>query len=82
MAKYRARAALYVGSRLIGAGDVFQSDDVPGLQWEPLDDDGRSAYERKHAKPGAAKVAAKPEAKAEPADDGKGKKPAADKKDA
>jgi hypothetical protein len=63
MAKYRALASLYVGSRLIAPGDVFQSDDVPGTKWEPLDDEGKSAYERKHAKPEVAKAAL---AKAEP----------------
>lgn len=63
MAKYRALASLYVGSRLIAPGDVFASEDVPGTKWEPLDDEGKSAYERKHAKPGEEKaLAAKPSA--------------------
>ena len=41
MAKYRALAALYVGSRLIAPGEIFASDDVPGLQWEAVDADGK-----------------------------------------
>jgi hypothetical protein len=60
MAKYRALAALYVGSRLIAPGETFNSDDVPGTQWEPLDDAGRAAHDDRHAKPGATKQAAKP----------------------
>lgn len=74
MAKYRAMAALYVGSRLIAPGEGFTSDAVPGAQWEPLDDEGRAAHDDRHAKPKPARTAAA----AKPAP---GKK-SADKKDA
>jgi hypothetical protein len=60
MAKYRALAQLYVGSRLVGAGESFTSDDVPGAQWEPLDDDGKERYGERHAKPETAKAVEKP----------------------
>jgi hypothetical protein len=59
MAKYRAKAALYVGSRLIAPGETFTSDDVPGKEWEPLDDAGKAAHDERHNKSGA-KHAAKP----------------------
>jgi hypothetical protein len=76
MAKYRALAALYVGSRLLSPGDVFASEDVPGTQWQPLDDDGKPIV-KPAVKPAAktvAKAADNPTAKPEEAK-------AADKKD-
>jgi hypothetical protein len=42
MARYRAKAQLYVGTRLINPGDLFNSDLEPGLQWEPVDENGKS----------------------------------------
>jgi hypothetical protein len=77
MAKYRALAALYVGSRLLAPGDVFQSDDVPGMQWQPLDDEGKPIPAAPAAKPEAKPAPAKPE----PAADKRVPHKAADKKD-
>jgi hypothetical protein len=37
MAKYRAKADLYVGGRLIKAGEAFEADGEPGEKWESLD---------------------------------------------
>lgn len=37
MARYRAKNLLYVSARLIQPGEVFESEDKPGSQWEPLD---------------------------------------------
>lgn len=42
MPKYRAKALLYV-DRLITAGEEFESDLPPGLNWEPIDDAARAA---------------------------------------
>lgn len=41
MARYRAKAQLYVGNRLINPGDLFNSDHEPGSQWEPVDENGK-----------------------------------------
>lgn len=41
MAKYRAKATLYVDSRLIAPGEQFDSDQTPGKEWEPIDDAAR-----------------------------------------
>lgn len=41
MARYRAKAQLYVGTRLINAGEIFTSDLEPGSQWEPVDENGK-----------------------------------------
>jgi hypothetical protein len=43
MARYRALSNLFVGRRLIKPGEEFESDLVPGLNWEPLDDAARAA---------------------------------------
>lgn len=37
MAKYRAKADLYLVGRLVKAGEAFESDDTPDEKWEPLD---------------------------------------------
>lgn len=44
MARYRARANLNVGAALVRAGEEFDSTDVPGAAWFPLDDDARAAH--------------------------------------
>jgi hypothetical protein len=44
MARYRARAALFV-RRLIDAGEEFESDLPPGRNWEPIDDAAKAAVE-------------------------------------
>jgi hypothetical protein len=77
MAKYRALAALYVGSRLLAPGDVFHSEDVPGTQWQPLDDEGKPIPPAPVAKAEAKPAAAKPD----PAADKRVPHKAADKKD-
>lgn len=41
MARYRAKAQLYVGTRLIEVGELFNSDLEPGSQWEPVDENGK-----------------------------------------
>jgi hypothetical protein len=41
MARYRAKAQLYVGNRLIAPGDIFSSDLEPGSQWEAVDENGK-----------------------------------------
>lgn len=41
MARYRAKAQLYVGTRLVAPGEVFNSDLEPGLQWEAIDEHGK-----------------------------------------
>lgn len=37
MALYKAKQKLYVNDRLILIGETFESNDTPGIQWEPLD---------------------------------------------
>lgn len=44
MARYRARAQLYVGGRVVRPGEDFESTDTPGAAWHPLDDDARAAH--------------------------------------
>jgi len=80
MAKYRALASLYVGSRLLSPGDVFQSDDVPGTKWEALDDEGRSAQETRDGKEAAKPAAAKPDPNKSAADKRALHHPATEKK--
>jgi hypothetical protein len=38
MATYRAREPIYLNNagRLVDTGEVFSSDEVPGLAWEPV----------------------------------------------
>ncbi|MDO8596416.1 MAG: hypothetical protein Q7R45_07315 [Sulfuricaulis sp.] len=43
MAKYQAEALLFVERRLIAPGESFESDDVPGRNWKPLDDAAKAA---------------------------------------
>jgi hypothetical protein len=52
MPRYRARAPLYI-QRLIQAGEEFDSDLIPGRNWEPLDDEARAAVEQYRQKNGA-----------------------------
>lgn len=44
MARYRAKRPLFV-SKLIGAGEEFESDLPPGRAWEPMDDEARAKVE-------------------------------------
>jgi len=39
MAKWRAKAAVYVNSTLVRAGETFEADGPPGAKWQPLDDE-------------------------------------------
>ena len=49
MPQYRAKAELYasspqwVGNRLVKPGEVFESDDTPGLNWHPIDEAATAA---------------------------------------
>lgn len=43
MAQYRAKAQVYVGGRLYQPGDTFTGEGVPGLQWDPIDDEAKAA---------------------------------------
>ena len=45
MASYRAKAQLYVGTRLVAVGEKFTSDLTPGLQWEPLDEEAHDRFQ-------------------------------------
>jgi len=57
MAKYRALADLYVRTTArrepvrIRKGEEFQSDDVPGRNWQPLDSAAEEAFERHGRRP-------------------------------
>lgn len=51
MAKYQAKAKLFVDNRLIQPGDTFESDLPPGQQWEPMDDAARSAVASRPSSP-------------------------------
>lgn len=42
MGQYRAKARLFLG-RLVEVGEEFSSNDVPGRNWEPLDDEAKAA---------------------------------------
>lgn len=42
MGLYRAKSRLFLG-RLVEVGEEFSSDDVPGRNWEPLDDEAKAA---------------------------------------
>jgi hypothetical protein len=42
MAKYRALKPLFIG-RPVAPGEEFASDEVPGRNWEPLDDAAKAA---------------------------------------
>ena len=41
MARYRAKAQLYVGTRLVAPGETFDSDLEPGSQWHAVDEHGK-----------------------------------------
>lgn len=41
MARYRAKAQLYVGTRLVAPGEIFNSDLEPGSQWQAVDESGK-----------------------------------------
>jgi len=47
MAKYSAKAALFIGRRLIEPGETFESDLPPGKNWLPLDAAARAAVDRR-----------------------------------
>lgn len=74
MPKYRAKQYLLVDQRLIKPGETFASAQVPGRNWEPLDDDGKAAYGARHGEakkaepeaPAVAPMRAKPAANAAP----------------
>lgn len=42
MARYKAEAPIFLGIRYINAGEEFESDDVPGRYWIPLDEEGEA----------------------------------------
>lgn len=46
MARYRAKALLYV-DRLIVEGEEFESNLTPGINWEPLDKDAKAAADNR-----------------------------------
>jgi len=50
MAKYSAKAALFIGRRLIEPGETFDSDLPPGKNWRPLDAAARAAVDRRDGK--------------------------------
>lgn len=62
MAKYRAKGSLYVGGHLLNPGTEFESDAVPGKNWEPLDDEAKTAHRARFPQP-AAPAAPDPEPK-------------------
>ncbi len=45
MARYRAKGLLFIGTRLIQPGEVFESDEEPGSAWQPLDKPSKDAAE-------------------------------------
>lgn len=59
MPKYRAKTDLYVADVLIKPGQTFESNDVPGKNWEPMDIGARSKVK---ATFGATAAADEPEA--------------------
>ena len=56
MPRYRAKSVLWVnspewiGARQVEAGAEFTSNDIPGVNWEPVDDEARSAYRARHGR--------------------------------
>lgn len=48
MSKYAAKQALLVDGVYIRAGEKFESDQIPGKNWEPLDKEGRAAWHARH----------------------------------
>lgn len=48
MPRYRALGKLYL-RKLIEPGEEFESDLLPGRNWEPLDDEAREAVEKYRA---------------------------------
>jgi hypothetical protein len=49
MPKYRALGPLFIGSQYIEAGEDFESDLIPGRNWQPLDDAAKAAAEKRGA---------------------------------
>lgn len=51
MATYLAREAIYFSNtgRYVNQGEKFSSDLIPGLAWEPIDDDAKAAVEALNA---------------------------------
>jgi hypothetical protein len=47
MAKYRALGMLFIESRLILAGEDFESDLDPGKNWHPMDDEAKAKCEKR-----------------------------------
>lgn len=47
MAEYAANAMLFIGDRLIMPGETFESDLVPGKNWEPVDAAAKAAFEKR-----------------------------------
>jgi hypothetical protein len=49
MPKYRALGMLFIESRLIIAGEDFESDLIPGKNWHPMDAAAKAAVEKRGA---------------------------------
>jgi hypothetical protein len=47
MPKYRALAMLFIDSRLILAGEDFDSDLAPGKNWHPMDAEAKAKCEQR-----------------------------------